>query len=274
MYNPLVLENIEKSITCRVPLYKVLYLTLLSLVKEVGLKRSKVIIGLPLGLKVSIPLEIIGSTWSNILHIFYYPDYEVLKIFRPRPGWVVVDVGAFIGLYTLKAARLVGNNGIVVSLEPFTEHYTLLRRNLALNSLHNVIPLRLGLAGSSGTRRLYITKDTINSTIVRGYAERMGGVEKIEIIRVISLEYLLNILKLKRVDLLKLDVEGAELEVLKGSEGILRRGIVKRIIVETHKEITDIQILSRTLEKLGFNVLIYSDAEAPLQEFIFGIHRK
>lgn len=266
-----LIENIHQSIMYGLPLHRTLYLTSLLPISRI-VPRLRITIGLPLDLKLNIPLELLDSVWSNILHIFYCLDYEVSKDFRPKPRWTVIDVGAFVGLYTLRAAKLMNGMGLVISLEPSAKHYEILEYNLVLNGLDNIVSLRLGLAGSRGIRKLYITENSINSTLVRSYAEYMGCTGRIETIRVVRLKDLINMLRLKRIDLLKLDVEGAELEIVESSGDILKRGIVKRIVIEVHREVVSIRALSEILEEFGFSTIIYSSTEIPFQEFIYGVY--
>ena len=73
-----------------------------------------------------------------------------------RPGAVFYDVGANIGYYTLRAARLVGQAGQVIAFEPHPGACTRLRRNVVLNGLTTVRVFELGLSDTTGEATLHV----------------------------------------------------------------------------------------------------------------------
>jgi tRNA A58 N-methylase Trm61 len=79
--------------------------------------------------------------------IISLPNYEpdIQKVFKPKPGEIVIDVGAHIGYYTLKAARAVGTKGKVIAIEPNPENFHLLRNNVILNRFYNVMTLPIAI---------------------------------------------------------------------------------------------------------------------------------
>lgn len=78
------------------------------------------------------------------------------KKYSLSEGDVVVDVGAHIGSFTLKAAHQVGSRGRVVGVEPYSQNYELLTRNVALNSYHNVTLVSAGLGSAARSESLNI----------------------------------------------------------------------------------------------------------------------
>lgn len=83
-----------------------------------------------------------------IKDIYLHHHYAFLD---PKAGDVVFDVGAHIGSFALKAARLVGEEGLVVALEPELENYRILKENIELNGLENVVLLPMALSDFQGT---------------------------------------------------------------------------------------------------------------------------
>ncbi len=79
-------------------------------------------------------------TWSNFndLIIMTIHEDDLLQLFRPTKGDIVVDVGAYLGRYTLTSSNLVGENGKVVAIEGDPSHYEMLNKNLKLNKVSNV----------------------------------------------------------------------------------------------------------------------------------------
>lgn len=130
-----------------------------------------------------------------------------------RPGMVVIDAGANIGWYTLAMARAVGPSGLVYAFEPADEELTRLRSNVRLNELENVRIKPLALAENEGWATLSDTLDA-GTTYVGGGKRRIATT---------SLDRLVADEELKRVDFIKMDVEGSELRVLRGARELLRR---------------------------------------------------
>jgi FkbM family methyltransferase len=129
-----------------------------------------------------------------------------------QQGMVFVDVGANIGSHTLNAARLVGDTGSVFAFEADPETYSLLIGNIELNGLANVIARQTCVSDHVGTVSFYKHRDSAKSSIVdRG--------EKLSV--TLPSEKLDNLIPANaKIDILKVDVEGAELSVLRGASRI------------------------------------------------------
>lgn len=230
--------------------------------------RLPVVLKLPLGLKALCSLDMLLETWRNILHVFYYRDYEQVPGFTPRKGWIVVDVGAYLGLYTLRAAKLVGEEGLVVAVEPLERSFKLLAANVRLNGLGNVAALRRCVASKEGVRKLYVPERLVNATLVRRYAEAMGGIRRAIKAQAITLPDILK--RVDPVDLLKLDVEGAEVEILESSKGWIKPSRVRRVVVEVHTDVANPRSVASILEEEGYEVAIYLPEGAPTQAIVYG----
>ena len=125
---------------------------------------------------------------------------------------VFVDVGSNIGSHTLNAARLVGSTGSVFAFEADPDTYNLLVKNIEFNNLTNVTVKRTCVSDQVGTVSFYKHRDSAKSSIVdRG--------EKLSL--TLPAEMLDNLIPINtRIDILKVDVEGAELNVLRGARRI------------------------------------------------------
>lgn len=176
-------------------------------------------------------------------------DWEpyVKSIFQPRPGEIVIDVGAHIGFYTLKAAREVGPEGTVIAIEPDLRNFLLLKRNVAINRFNNVITLNVALSDTNGQKSFYASIDPLYSSFY--FPSHVRHTKKVE---VVTLDKLLQDLGIDKVDWIKVDVEGAELMVLGGGERILRTTSNLKIIIETsdHKTLDYLAKLGFQIEKL------------------------
>lgn len=142
-------------------------------------------------------------------------EHEKVRLFRQivRPGQIVFDVGAHVGYYTLAASRLVGRAGRVVAFEPVPRNLAYLRHHLEINEIGNVDVVESAVERSTGSAQF-----------LEGMGSSMGRLSHDGDILVdtTTLEDACVRLAVPRVDVLKIDVEGAEVLVLAGGERILR----------------------------------------------------
>jgi FkbM family methyltransferase len=133
------------------------------------------------------------------------------------PGSTIVDVGANIGYNALHAARRAGPRGRVVAVEPTPDNLAVLRRNVAAAGLHNVVIEPVAAGRESGTRELFVrgAVSAVNSLFPQSCYAAVTDVLRVA---VTPLDELVDGV----VDVVKIDVEGAELEVLEGMPRLLR----------------------------------------------------
>lgn len=143
-----------------------------------------------------------------------------------QPGNVVIDAGANIGLLSIAFARAVGPTGSVLAVEPATASFAALSQQVDINHLSQVAPIHAALADKPGTMRLYHHADPSRNSLFPDRSER--GEE----VTVTTIDHLMTQSGLDRVDVLKIDVEGAEELVLKGAERALQSN--PTIIFEMH----------------------------------------
>jgi hypothetical protein len=84
-------------------------------------------------------------------------ESNILRFFRPKAGWTVVDAGAHVGWYTLIASKMVGPKGKVIAIEPEPRNFSLLCKNIHDNKLKNAIPLMVALSDNDGHEKLAIS---------------------------------------------------------------------------------------------------------------------
>ena len=149
---------------------------------------------------------------------------------RLRPGMTFVDVGAHIGLLTLAGARAVGAKGKVVAVEPVPLCFDALRRALAINGLTDrVVPVCQAVGARRERCRLLVGSVLGHSSLIRSDALSKELTAEIEV-EVSPLDDLIE--PNARVDLVKIDVEGAELAVLEGMTRIIADNPDLAIIAE------------------------------------------
>jgi FkbM family methyltransferase len=160
--------------------------------------------------------------------------WEALAPGLPKGG-VFLDVGAHIGYFSLKAAKEVGPAGRVVSFEPNPETAARLRRNVAANALTQVTVQEIAATGEEQELEFFAapTVNTGASSLVEHNAEYSADAAPRNFrVRGRRIDNVVRELNLGRVDVMKIDVEGAELLVLRGAEETLRRHH-PRIVMET-----------------------------------------
>lgn len=137
-----------------------------------------------------------------------------------QPGMTVIDVGANAGVYTFSAAMQVGETGLVLAIEPFSKCVQYLQETCKLNQIDWVKVCAGAASDSIGSLKLSIhLYNEINEILSHDTKTDSSNYELVECF---TLDSLIDIHQLKRVDFLKIDVEGHELQVLKGSQKLLR----------------------------------------------------
>ena len=156
----------------------------------------------------------------------------VTRVFQHllRPGGVVVDAGANWGYFSLIAAAAVGPSGKVFALEPDPRHAAQLTRNVHLNAFGQVEALAMGAAARPGLARLVGYADGVtNRGVSRLTAYKPGDGRPVPCVAVDDLTATRPV-----VDLVKIDVEGAELDVLEGMRAGLAARRYRAIVLELH----------------------------------------
>jgi FkbM family methyltransferase len=161
-----------------------------------------------------------------------------------QPGHVVWDVGANVGLFSFAAAHLAGQTGKVFAFEPDTWLVQLLRRSVLIQSSKStpvqIVPV--AIANSCNLRTFNIAVRSRASNFLQGYGHsQTGGVSEEQTVIAVSLDWLAERLPLP--DVIKIDVEGAELEVLQGGSGLLRNKgpiVLCEVGSQCSREVTEI----------------------------------
>lgn len=129
-----------------------------------------------------------------------------------RPGDVFWDIGAHIGFFTLLGSRLVGSKGAVHAFEPLGENFARLERGLELNRANNVTAHQLAISDRVGSASLFHP----NSSLMASLLESSGPFELVPCTTLDDLAASLG-----KPDVIKVDVEGAELMVFGGGARLL-----------------------------------------------------
>ena len=162
---------------------------------------------------------------------------DIIEHFTPKEGDIVVDIGAHMGRYTIISSKRVGANGKVVAIEAHPGNFEMLKSNIKLNQLTNVIPLNYAVHSKETKVKLYLPSGesgfTKYNTIMPNW---INAQEKFVEVNANTLDYLLqlNEIRQEEVNWIKIDVEGAEFEVLKGATNVLSKSKDIAILMELH----------------------------------------
>jgi FkbM family methyltransferase len=149
------------------------------------------------------------------------PDtYDFLRR-ELRPGMIFADCGANIGFYSLVGSTQVGEAGRVYSFEPTPNTFSRLQRNIGLNGMLNIRPFRLALGHRAG--RAGIFGESLEGHQLNFVSQDIHQAVSLGSCEVDSIDALIASGTMLPPDLMKIDVEGSELPLLRGAEALLRR---------------------------------------------------
>jgi FkbM family methyltransferase len=185
-----------------------------------------------------------------------------------KPGMNVVDIGANQGLYSLMFSRLVGETGTVIAFEPEPDMFAALETNISANSVRNVEHHRLALGSKPGEAML-------SRSLLNGGDNRLssGHSETTSIKKLVRIVRLDEIVAGRKIDFIKMDVQGWEWEAIRGMEATLRRNPAIGVHFEfwpagLRRSGCEPLELLRFLSQQGFQIYRRHDGgEAPVQDF-------
>lgn len=163
--------------------------------------------------------------------VYESPLVRVLEE-RLSAGGTFVDLGANEGYFAVLGGRRVGPTGRVVAVEPQARLMPVIRANLELNGVTWARVVEAAVAERPGTRQLFLAGSTNTgaSGFFRSTRYHLPTVE----VRTLTLGALLEESGVEEVDLLKVDVEGAELSVLEGGREVLASGRIRALTLDVH----------------------------------------
>ena len=153
-----------------------------------------------------------------------YPEHPELRFLSSwlEPGMTVLDVGANQGVYTLVAAKAAGVQGHVYAFEPAPSEVGKLRLNLRLNRLHNVTVVESAVAGSDGTTTFHAAAPMKGGfSGIKRPSAKLGILTEVITVPVTTIDTFVRNHEIETVDFMKVDVEGAEMELLTGARELL-----------------------------------------------------
>jgi FkbM family methyltransferase len=167
------------------------------------------------------------ARWSRYYESNYEEQSYMFLEKKVTPGMQLIDIGAHIGLFSVTASQLTGAKGKIICFEPTPGTYTVLKETLRLNKCDNVIPVQAAVSDKEGEAVFYVsdTEACNSNSLVRNKEENeITGYP----VKLVTIDSVVSAYALKP-SIIKIDAEGAELDVLKG--GIQTFKSIKPILI-------------------------------------------
>jgi FkbM family methyltransferase len=207
-----------------------------------------------------------NSQGGNAGYALGTSELEIQRVFGRllAEGQVVYDVGAASGFYTVIAARAVGESGRVIAFEPRPENVERVRHNVALNGFGHVEILELALADSTGSASFSLGAEVTRGGLSQHHAEpaEHGTIE----VQISTVDHLVSE-GLPPPDVIKMDIEGAEVEALAGAASTLATR-APTLLIEVHGRAAELDAVLRRIRYVGKVI----EADVPVSDAIWGMH--
>ncbi len=171
-------------------------------------------------LRKGVPRKINNHTvrfparWSRYYESNYEHENYTFLAQQVKPGMQLIDIGAHIGLFSATASQLTGPGGKIICFEPTPATYAVLTETLRLNHCHNVTPVQAAVSDKEGEATFYVsdTEACNSNSLVKNKGENeITGYP----VKLVTIDSIVSNYSIKPA-IIKIDAEGAELDVLKG----------------------------------------------------------
>ena len=226
----------------------------------------------------------IGSNYSNDKFVDFVPNYRtnsyqdakkicddvIFSHYKPNLNDICIDIGAGIGTESIFMSKLVGS-GKVYSIEAFKDVFDVLNMNMKHNNLHNVNTYNLAITASNGYAYISDNDSHIENKI--SINDLSDNVRKVESI---TIDQFINDHEIQQIDFLKVNIEGAEKELIKCFNKIT---VVKNVAISCHDFLgirngdTDMFTRDKVVNFLKANNFIVSTLNTPTDwdnDWVFG----
>jgi FkbM family methyltransferase len=192
-----------------------------------------------------------GSTGVFLQRQYYEPLLEFCDQLI-APGYVVFDCGANQGIFTCAFATLAGPSGKVIAIEPQDYAVDAIRDNIRRNRLDNVIVEHAAVSDFEGSATLDISRGAVSASIIRDF-----GRQSAQTVPTVTLASVAEREGLDRIDLIKLDVEGAEYSALRGADDLLTKYKPVLVLEASHGDPDWLQV-STLLQKYDYQPHLFN----------------
>ena len=181
---------------------------------------------------------------DNISKKELHSELYQMKFVFPRKGDVVFDIGAYKGDTAIFFASYLGKEGKVYAFEPVKSNYDSLLKNIKLNKLGDVvIPVNKGCASRSGLSRSISAKAGAPWSFLTDSEEG-------EEVEVVSLDHFIKTQNIRKLDFIKMDVEGHEYDVLMGARETIKR-FAPKVVIPLYHNTSDLFTIPLLVNEIG-----------------------
>lgn len=178
-------------------------------------------------------------------HGYWLGSYEMNKRLAFErlitPGAVIYDIGANVGYFSLLAAELAGPQGQVYAFEPLPRNIEFLRKHIKINQIENIEVVEAAVSNRGGEAHF-----DLGASSAMGHLAEDGGLQ----VQMVALDEMLSAGELRPPDYMKVDVEGAEYEALKGARKLLEK-YHPVLFIDTHQREAHLPTIE-LLQELGY----------------------
>jgi FkbM family methyltransferase len=215
---------------------------------------------------------------SRTLMTFGTREKEHIYILKKylRPGDVVLDIGANIGYYVLIEAKIIGPQGRIYAIEPSPSNVEILKKNINLNGIEEIVEInQMGISNKASVGKFYISHmSNLGSFFPTRYYGDSILEEKSPTIDVKTVSILDFVSDKKEIAMIRMDIEGYEVEAFEGMIPLLKEGsFAPRILFETHRPKYDdknhsMRDVLKVMFKYGYYPKIIVSDNHPKGEFL------
>jgi len=215
-----------------------------------------------------IPNDSLGTSSELLMFKTHEPvSTELLKM-SLKEGMTCLDIGGNIGYYVLLESTMIGEKGNVIVLEPSPENFEYLQKNIKLQERSNISAYNFAAGDTEGHLNFLIYENASNSGMIIPDGEKPRWPGEIIKVPVKRIDSFLNELKVEKLDLVRMDVEGYEYHIFQGMQETLKR-FMPLIQIEVHKSIMgneDTKKLLLGLQNLNYETKSYipRDLDTPM----------
>ena len=171
-----------------------------------------------------------------------------------KSGDVVIEMGSFRGFGTIKLSQLVGKNGKIIAIESSKPNFEILKKNIEINKISNVLIVNKGIWNKKGTSLLY-KEENQRTSLVKDLLKKSKNEVEIE---VDTIDNILLENKVEKVDFITMEINAAEIEALKGMKNTLSKNGIRLIAAGwyDYHEQPAWKLIKKILEDYDFKVYV------------------
>jgi len=210
-----------------------------------------------------IPNDQYGTSGELLMFRTHEPISTELVSGILKKGMTCLDIGANIGYYVLLENKILGPDGQIIALEPSPLNYEYLQKNISLQKNSNVRTFNIAAGNKNGSTNFLVYQDASNGGMVIPDGQTSKWPGKMITVDVKTIDTLVDELGIKKIDFIRMDVEGYEFEIFEGMKNTLEKSH-PIIHIEVHKSIMGIKKTKKWFELLksfGYETKYYIPRE-------------